>query len=101
MKIIAFGDFDLIKLISSHSVNLKIKDDLNKNALIHFIESNIDNDEIIDFLVKKGVPIDDHDLIEGHTPLTLSAKKMMTKNLKALVNLGANVNHKVKNNGNN
>lgn len=99
LKIISFGDNDLIKLIISLSFNLKVKDEINKNALYHFIDSNNDNDEIVEMLVKQGISLEDKDLFEGHTPLTLSAKKMMIKTLKALIQLGANVNHKVENNG--
>lgn len=97
--IVRLGDLELLRLFLNYSINVKVKDDQNRNALFYLLESNNDNDEIIELLVRKGVPLEEKERKEGQTPLTLSAKKMMWKCFKALVNLGANVNHRDDKNG--
>ena len=59
-----------------------------------------DNVDIIVKLINSGITIDDIELSEGNTPLTLAADKNYTYTVKALLERGANPHTKEKNNGN-
>lgn len=99
LKIVSLGDSQLINLILLLEVNFKVKDDHNRNALFHYIDSNNDDESIIENLTKSGVPIDEIEKVEGHNAITFAAKRKLWNIVKVLASLGANVNHRAEYNG--
>ena len=99
------GDLKLLKTILKYKPEINAKDSKNRNALFYGINNSIgDNPELITELIKNGINVNEtevylpSDNIEGHSPLTLSAKLNFNKILKVLLENLADPNHQVKSN---
>jgi ankyrin repeat protein len=87
-----------LDLVLNAKPQLNVKDNMKKNALFYAINAGKgDNVDIIVKLCNEGISIDDVDIVEGHSPLTLAADRNHMNTVKALLDRGANPNHRDKN----
>ena len=97
-QVVSTGDIVLLDLVLNANPAINVKDGLKRNALFYAINAGKgDNVDIIVKLCNSGVSFDDVEVAEGYTPLILAADRNHSNTLKALLERGANANHKEKN----
>ncbi|GBP41978.1 26S proteasome non-ATPase regulatory subunit 10 [Eumeta japonica] len=86
------GDFNQVKVRVDEDANIIHKPDPNERLLIHWAALG-GNENLVDFLLQSGSPIDPIDDTNA-TPLILAAAAGKFPVVRILLGKGANVNHK-------
>lgn len=99
------ADVQLIKELIKFKPNINFKDSQNKNALIHLLLSyngTQENElaECVLLLIHSKININTEDN-DGHTALTIASFRGMYNIANMLLKHGGNIDHQVKNDGNN